>query len=254
MCATGRAARCPPTCATPTTVARRRSATATATATRTTIPAGWVAQQYRPAALADRVYYEPSPHGDEAGGRATAWPNQPRRRPTRVRRGRRRMSGADVGGLVVAARRGDRGACSPSSLAPRSWWRARCAATGSSTTPSRGRRDGDPICETRRTAPRRELHRVDGLIDSRRRVSDDRRLRVAADRRGRGATGHQDDVAAGVGTADAAGKVAADRDGRATRDGDGRRRRAGTAAEAPDHEASYVDRRRVSDRCRVRSI
>ena len=30
-------------------------------------PAGWVAQEHRPAALADRVYYEPSPHGDEAG-------------------------------------------------------------------------------------------------------------------------------------------------------------------------------------------
>ena len=29
-------------------------------------PEGWVDQQYRPAELADRVYYEPSPHGAEA--------------------------------------------------------------------------------------------------------------------------------------------------------------------------------------------
>jgi len=29
-------------------------------------PDGFVVQQYRPDELADRVYYEPSPHGDEA--------------------------------------------------------------------------------------------------------------------------------------------------------------------------------------------
>ena len=29
-------------------------------------PTGWVAQNYRPAEVADDVYYEPSDHGDEA--------------------------------------------------------------------------------------------------------------------------------------------------------------------------------------------
>jgi putative ATPase len=29
-------------------------------------PEGWVDQQYRPAQLADAVFYEPSAHGDEA--------------------------------------------------------------------------------------------------------------------------------------------------------------------------------------------
>ncbi len=29
-------------------------------------PRGWVDQQYRPEALADHTYYEPSGHGDEA--------------------------------------------------------------------------------------------------------------------------------------------------------------------------------------------
>ena len=29
-------------------------------------PRGWVPQQYRPAEVADHVYYEPSPHGREA--------------------------------------------------------------------------------------------------------------------------------------------------------------------------------------------
>ena len=48
-CARARAARCPPTCATRTTRGRRCSVTARATTTLTTIPRGWVPQQYRPA-------------------------------------------------------------------------------------------------------------------------------------------------------------------------------------------------------------
>ncbi len=36
-------------------------------------PEGWVDQQYRPAALEGRVYYEPSSHGEEAGVAARLW-------------------------------------------------------------------------------------------------------------------------------------------------------------------------------------
>ena len=53
------------TCATPTTRARRGTATGRATGTRTTTRGGVVEQQYAPDALADRTYYTPSDRGFE---------------------------------------------------------------------------------------------------------------------------------------------------------------------------------------------
>ena len=59
-------ARCPATCATPTTGARRSSATARATSTRTTSRAASSRSSTRPTRWRTGSYYEPTRHGVEA--------------------------------------------------------------------------------------------------------------------------------------------------------------------------------------------